>query len=131
MRARAGRIAPVVLLVAAVALGVTTAAVDNVALDGEASPILVVAMLVGATAMLGTLASRRPWGTALAVWLWVPLAHLVKHGLGMPDTLHPNTYASILKLGVFSLVVAGVGTGCGVLTRRVVGGGTGAGRTSA
>ena len=130
VRARAARIAPPVLL-AAVALGVTTAAVDNIALEGEASPILVVALLFGATAMLGALAPRRAWVTALAVSVWVPLAHLVKHVLGMPDTLHPDTYASILLLGVVSLVVAGVGTGCGVLARRGVDGGTGAGRTPA
>jgi len=47
------------------------------------------------------------------------LAHLVKHVLGLPDTLHPNTYTSILYLAAFTLVVATVGTGSGVLLRRL------------
>jgi hypothetical protein len=45
----------------------------------------------------------------------MPLANLSKHVLDLPDTLHPNTHASILLLATFSFVVATVGTGCGVL----------------
>jgi hypothetical protein len=47
------------------------------------------------------------------------MAHVVKHVLGLPDTLHPNTYVSILYLAAFTLVVATVGTGCGVLAHRL------------
>ena len=115
------------LLGVAVALGLTIAAVDNFALGGEVSPMIVVAMLLGATATVGVLGSRRAWAAALALWAWVPLAHLAKHVLGVPDTLHPNTYTSILKLGVFSLAVAMVGTAGGVLLRRVAAGGAGDG----
>ncbi len=47
------------------------------------------------------------------------IGFVVKHVLDLPDTLHPNTYASILYLAAFTLVVATVGTGCGVLVRRL------------
>jgi hypothetical protein len=43
----------------------------------------------------------------------------VKHVIGLPDTLHPNTYTSILYLAAFTLAVATVGTGCGVLIRSL------------
>jgi hypothetical protein len=47
------------------------------------------------------------------------LAHVIKHVLGLPDTLHPNTYASILYLAAFTLVVATAGGGCGVFMRSL------------
>lgn len=131
MRVRDARGAWSVLLCAAVALGVAIAAVDNLALEGEASPILVVALLIGTTVAIGALAPRRVWVAALAVWGWVPLAHLTKHMLGMPDTLRPNTYASIVLLGAVSLFVTVVGSGCGVLARRLASDDTQAGPTSA
>lgn len=52
----------------------------------------------------------------------MPLAHVVKHLLGLPDTLHPNTYASITMLGAFSLIVALIGMACGGLVRRLLAG---------
>jgi hypothetical protein len=45
---------------------------------------------------------------------------LTKRILSLPDTLHPNTYTSILMLAVFSLAVVAAGTGCGLLIRRLV-----------
>ncbi len=106
----------------AIAFGVAIAAVDNLALAGEVSPVVVVGMLLVATAIVGILSPRRAWLPALAVWVWVPLAHLVKHVLGLPDTLHPNTYASITMLGAFSLIVALIGMACGGLVRRLLAG---------
>jgi hypothetical protein len=93
--------------------------VDNYAFGGEVSPIIVVAMLLAATAASGVTWGRRGWVAAIATWACVPLAHLAKHFLGLPDTLHPNTYPSILLLAAFTLVVATVGTACGVLVRRL------------
>ncbi len=106
----------------AIAFGVAIAAVDNLALAGEVSPVVVVGMLLVATAIVGMLGSQRPWLPALAVWVWIPLAHLVKHVLGMRDTLQPNTYASITMLAAFSLIVALVGMACGGLIRRLLAG---------
>jgi hypothetical protein len=45
--------------------------------------------------------------------------HLAKRILGLPDTLHPNTYASILMLAAFSFAVAVVGAGWGLVVRRL------------
>ena len=107
-------------------LGLTAGAaivyVDNFAFEGEVSPIIIVAMLLAATATAGAIWGRRGWVTAAAAWACVPLAHLVKHVLGLPDTLQPNTYASILVLAAFSLAVAIAGTGFGVLLHRLTSG---------
>ena len=120
MNARIIQLPRSVLVGIAVALGLAIAAVDNFALEGEVSPAVVVGMLLAAAAIVGALGSRRVWLTALAIWFWIPLAHLVKHVLGMRDTLQPNTYPSIAMLGVFSLIVALVGTACGIFARRLV-----------
>jgi hypothetical protein len=95
--------------------GVAVAYVDNCAFGGEVSPIVVVALLLTATATAGAVWGRQGWITSAVVWACVPLAHLIKHVLDLPDTLHPNTYTSILYLAAFSSVVATIGTGCGML----------------
>jgi hypothetical protein len=56
--------------------------------------------------------------TAGVMWACVPLAHVVKHALDLPDTLLPNTYTSILYLAGFTLMVALIGAGCGTFVRR-------------
>jgi hypothetical protein len=60
----------------------------------------------------------------ITAWACVPLAHVVKHVLGLPDTLQPNTYKSILMLAAFTFVVAALGTGGGLLIRRLTTGST-------
>ena len=102
------------------AIGVAIAAVDNVAFDGEVSPIVVVAMLLAATITAGFFWEKLGMATAGAVWICVPGVHWAKRIFGLPDTLHPNTYTSILMLAVFSLAVMAAGTGCGLLIRRLV-----------
>jgi hypothetical protein len=101
------------------AAGVAIAAVDSFAFKGEVSPIIVVAILLAATVTSGAIWGRRGWVPAAAAWASVPLAHLFKRILGLPDTLQPNTYASLLMLAAFTLAVALAGTGCGVLLRRL------------
>lgn len=98
--------------------------VDNVAFEGEVSPIIIVAMLLVATATAGAIWGQRGWVAVAAAWACVPLAHVVKHILGLPDTLQPNTYKSILMLAAFTLVVAALGTGGGLLIRRLTTGST-------
>jgi hypothetical protein len=102
------------------AVGAAIAAVDNIAFNGEVSPIVVIAMLLAATITAGFLRERLGLATAVAVWICVPGVHLTKRILGLPDTLHPNTFTSILMLAVFSLAVVAAGTGCGLLIRRLV-----------
>lgn len=102
------------------AAGAAITYVDNFAFEGEVSPIVIVAMLFAATAMAGAIWGQRGWIAVAAAWACVPLAHVIKHVLGLPDTLQPNTYKSILMLAAFTLVVATIGTGCGVLIRKLI-----------
>ena len=102
--------------------GLAIAAVDNFASAGEVSPIVIVGMLLAATVTAGAVWGRRGWPAAVAAWACMPSAHLVKHLLGLPDTLHPNTYVSIVMLAAFTLAVASIGFACGVLLRRFTGG---------
>lgn len=99
--------------------GVAIATVDNVAFGGEVSPIVIVVMLLAATGLAGAYWGLRGWAAALSACTCVPSAHLVKHLLGLSDTLHPNTYASILWLAAFSLAAAAVGMACGVFLRAL------------
>ncbi len=99
--------------------GAVIAAVDNFAFHGEVSPIIIVAMLFATTLVLGWIFGWRGWPASATVWACVPLAHLIKHMAGLPDTLHPNTYASILMLAVFTLVIAAIGSGCGAVLHRL------------
>ena len=103
--------------------GALIAAVDNVLFEGEVSPIVIVAMLLAATGTAAALWGWRGWLVAVATWAWVPGTHLAKRVLGLPDTLHPNTYASILMLAGFTFAVAVLGTGCGLFIRRLAAGG--------
>ncbi|MCX6549868.1 MAG: hypothetical protein NTY02_02475 [Acidobacteria bacterium] len=107
-----------VRVTAGLVAGAAIVCMDNFAFEGEVSPIVIVAMLLAATATAGAVWGRRGWVPAAAAWVCVPLAHVIKHVLGLRDTLHPNTYVSILYLAVFTLVVATVGTGLGVLLHR-------------
>jgi len=107
-----------------VAAGVAIAAVDNFTAQGEVSPIVVVALLLAATGAAGARWGRNAWPAALGAWVCIPLAHAVKRALGLPDTLHPNTWASIAMLAAFSLGVTGLGTATGALVRRALAGAT-------
>ena len=98
--------------------GLAIAAVDSFAFGGEVSPIVIVILLVATTAAFGGIWGRGGWTAAVATWVCVPLAHVVKHVLGLPDTLHPNTYTSILMLAAFTLVVTTIGTGAGILLHK-------------
>ena len=103
-----------------VGAGLAIASVDNVAAGGEVSPVVIVVLLIVATTTFGGIWGRGGWVPAVATWLCVPLAHLARHVLGLPDTLHPNTYASILLLAAFTFVVATIGTGAGMLLHKAV-----------
>ena len=93
---------------------------DNFAFGGEVSPIVIVALLFVATAASGVVWGSRAWPVTITAWFCLPLAHLIKHIIGMPDTIHPNTYVSILMLGVFTFVIAAVGSGCGIFLHRFI-----------
>lgn len=101
-------------------VGAIIAAVDNFLFGGEVSPMVIVGLLLVAALTLGGLWK---WSALLPVtlmWLWLPMAHLVKKVLGLPDTLHPNTYSSILLLSVFTLVISAIGFLMGGLASKGV-----------
>ncbi len=102
-----------------IAVGFAISAVDNFAFDGEVSPVLIVALLLGASATFGIIWGWRGWTAMVSAWICVPLAHLIKHLLGLPDTLNPNTYTSILMLAGFTLVVSAIGFSGGIVVRKV------------
>lgn len=88
---------------------------DNFAFQGKISPIVIVIMLLVSTITFGAIWKWRAWIAVATQWVCVPMAHVVKHLLGLPDTLHPNTYTSILMLAVFTLVVSALGFFFGAL----------------
>jgi uncharacterized membrane protein YedE/YeeE len=99
------------------AAGMLIVFVDNFAFHGEVSPIVIVAMLFSASACAGAIWGRRASACVALAWACLPSAHLIKQILGLPDTLHPNTYRSILYLALFSLSVAIGGLVFGVWAR--------------
>jgi hypothetical protein len=102
------------------AAGLSIAGVDNFAFDGEVSPIIIVAMLIAVSAAIGTIWGFRGWIASAAVWICVPLPHVIKRVLSLPDTFQPNTYKSILMLAAFTLFVTALGTSSGLILRRFV-----------
>ncbi len=104
---------------AGLAAGAAIVYVDNWAFGGEVSPIIIIALLLAATAVAGVIWGLSAWRAPAVTWACIPLAHVVKHVLGLPDTLHPNTFTSILFLAAFTLAVTLCGTGCGVLVRKI------------
>lgn len=105
-------VSPIPLLIAALS-GLAISALDTFAIHGEISPILIVLLLLLVTVSLGITSGRRRWIAAGLVWFCLPAAHLIKHLLNLPDSLHPNTYPSILMLAAFSLAVCLGGTAIG------------------
>jgi hypothetical protein len=109
------------LIGAAFLAGATISALDNWASGGEISPIVIVGVLLIVSAAAGILSGNRATAAVVVVWAWLPIPHFVKHALGLPDTIHPNTLASIFELGAFTLMVAAIGFAIGLGARRLVG----------
>ena len=99
-------------------VGVAISIVDNFAFKGEISPIVIIALLFTVSTCVGAIWGLSGWFAVVVTWMWLPITHLVKHILGLTDTLHPNTYTSILMLAAFTFVIAAIGIGCGVLIHR-------------
>ena len=106
------------LLVGLIA-GAVIVFIDNFAFQGEVSPIVIVIMLLVSTITVGTIWKWHAWIAVVTLWICVPMAHVVKHLLDLPDTLHPNTYTSILMLAVFTFVVSAIGFLFGTLINKI------------
>lgn len=106
------------LLVGLIA-GAVIVFIDNFAFQGEVSPIVIVIMLLFSTITVGAIWKWQAWISAVTVWICVPMAHVVKHLLDLPDTLHPNTYTSILMLAIFTFIISAIGFLFGTLINRI------------
>jgi hypothetical protein len=107
-------------ILAGLIIGAMIAYVDNFSFQGEVSPIVIVVILLVATIVIGVLWERRGILTTALLWLWLPMTHIVKKVLGLPDTLHPNTYVSILMFTVFTFVISSIGFIIGIAIHKIV-----------
>lgn len=107
-------------IVIGIVVGLTISIIDNYAFKGEVSPTVIVIMLLAASGFSGLLFGWDGWFTVFVMWLFIPGTHLIKYFFNLPDTLHPDTLNSIIKLGIFSFVVSAVGFGTGVMVRRFI-----------
>jgi hypothetical protein len=106
-------------LLAGLIAGAIIVFIDNFASQGEVSPIVIVIMLLVSTITVGAIWKWPAWISAVTLWIFVPMAHVIKHVLGLPDTLHPNTYTSILLLAVFTFVISAIGFLFGTLINQI------------
>ncbi len=100
--------------------GLAIAGVDNYAFEGEVSPIVIVALLFFTSATFGAIFGRKGCLASVPAWVCIPLIHLVKHLLNLPDTINPNTYGSIIKLAIFTFVIVSIGFGIGIFFNRFI-----------
>ena len=100
--------------------GIVISSVDNFAFGGEVSPIVIVILLLLTSTAFGAFFGWPGSIVILFTWVFIPLVHLVKHLFNLHDTINPNTFESILKLAIFTFVVASVGFGSGILLNRFI-----------
>jgi hypothetical protein len=100
--------------------GVSISAVDNFLFGGEVTPILPVLLLLFGAIGVGCLRGTGKWFAIVLLWVWLPMAHVLKHMFDVRDTLQPNTYDSIAILAAFTLAVALSGLVIGIGLRRVL-----------
>lgn len=101
-------------------IGAIISSVDNFSFQGEVSPIVVVILLFVGAISIGITWKWHGLITVALIWLWLPMAHVVKKVLGLPDTLHPNTYTSILLLAVFTFVISAIGFLLGMSASKIM-----------
>jgi len=69
---------------------------------------------------LGFVRPLRPLLWAALIGPWLSLTNLVLHVLGLPGSIHPDTYTTILILLPLSLAVCSLGAYGGALVRRAL-----------
>lgn len=99
--------------------GIIIVLVDNFAVDGEISPVVIVILLLVVSASAGIIWDTAGWITAAITWVFLPSAHLIRLFFSLPDILHPAANGSILKLAIFSMIITAAGTVTGILIRRM------------
>jgi hypothetical protein len=68
--------------------------------------------------MLGLFSPARPWRWAVLVAIWVPIIYFARNVLGLPNSLNPNSYSTILILMPVSLAVCLAGAYAGSFIRH-------------
>jgi hydrogenase/urease accessory protein HupE len=106
----------------AMTLGLLVAWFDVHIPFGDDTEKVTVLLWLVSSGVLGLLQPRQPWRWALLIGPWVAIVHGVRHALGIPDTMNPNTYATALILVPVSCVVCLIGAYCGALARRAISG---------
>lgn len=103
-------------LVAGLAIG----AVDLYAAGGHVPPVVIVALHLVACGAIGGLWGWAAWPAAIAVAAPLPAVHAIRHALGWPDTISPNTWDSIVMMALFALAVCGAGLAAGAVLRAAI-----------
>lgn len=83
-------------------------------------PVVIVALQILASGTIGGLAGWPAWPAAIAVASPLPAVHAIRHALGWPDTISPNTWDSIGMMALFALAVAGAGFAAGAVLRVAI-----------
>ena len=109
-----------ILGMVAMMLGVLIALIDRAAPFGDDSAKFTIVLWLLFSGLLGFALPRHPWRWAALMGPWLCLVNLLIHALGLPDSVHPTTYAAILILLPVSLVVCLLGAYDGPLARAIV-----------
>ncbi len=102
----------------AIVLGLIIVCVDLFADRGEISPAVVLALLLGAGAIVGAIHKRFSVLLAVLTAVSLPGIHLALHLAGRKTTLQPDTVTSILMVGVVAVCAATIGVLIGAAARR-------------
>ncbi len=104
----------------AAVLGLLIAALDRASLFGDDSAQFTALLWLLSSGLLGFALPRRPWLWASLIGPWLSLTNSVLHVLGLPGSVHPDTYLTILILLPLSLAVCLLGAYVGALARRAL-----------
>lgn len=102
------------------AFGLVVSAVDLYAAGGHVPPVVIVALQILASGVVGGVWGWPAWPGAIAVAAPLPAVHAIRHAFGWPDTISPNTWDSIAMMGLFALAVAGAGFAAGAVLRAAL-----------
>lgn len=99
------------------AAGIVVSAVELYAVGGHLPPVVIVALQIVVAAALGVVWGWTAWPGTLAAALPLPAVHALRHALGWPDTISPNTWDAITMMTLFALAVGGAGLAAGAIAR--------------
>lgn len=100
--------------------GLAISAVELYAAGGHVPPVVIVALQIAASAAIGGLWGWSAWPGAIAVAAPMPAVHAIRHALGWPDTISPNTWDAIVMMALFAVAVAGAGFAAGAVLRAAI-----------